>query len=85
MNKNNVTIKKETIEEVKNPTKKDKFANLDWKMKMRLAIITGAKVKCLNEEQTQYHNFLLEKKKKYEEKFSFDALKREYISYYISL
>ena len=68
MNKNNVTIKKETIEEVKNPTKKDKFANLDWKMKMRLAVITGAKVKCLNEEQTQYHNFLLEKKKKYEEK-----------------
>ena len=35
---------------------------------MRLAVITGAKVKCLNEEQTQYHNFLLEKKKKYEEK-----------------
>lgn len=68
MNKNNVTIKKETIKEVKNPTKKDKFANLDWKMKMRLAVITGAKVKCLNEEQTQYHNFLLEKKKKYEEK-----------------
>ena len=68
MNKNNVTIKKETIEEVKNPTKKDRLANLDWKMKMRLAIITGAKVKCLNEEQTQYHNFLLEKKKKYEEK-----------------
>lgn len=68
MNKNNVTIKKETIEEVKNPTKKDKFANLDWKMKMRLAVITGAKVKCLNEEQTQYHNLLLEKKKKYEEK-----------------
>lgn len=68
MNKNNVTIKKETIEEVKNPTKKDKLANLDWKMKMRLAVITGAKVKCLNEEQTQYHNFLLEKKKKYEEK-----------------
>lgn len=68
MNKNKVTIKKETIEEVKNPTKKDKFANLDWKMKMRLAVITGAKVKCLNEEQTQYHNFLLEKKKKYEEK-----------------
>lgn len=68
MNKNKVTIKKETIEEVKNPTKKDKFANLDWKMKMRLAVITGAKVKCLNEEQTQYHNLLLEKKKKYEEK-----------------
>lgn len=68
MNKNNVTIKKETIEEVKNPTKKDKLANLDWKMKMRLAVITGAKVKCLNEEQTQYHNFLFEKKKKYEEK-----------------
>lgn len=68
MNKNNITIKKETIEEVKNPTKKDKLANLDWKMKMRLAVITGAKVKCLNEEQTQYHNFLLEKKKKYEEK-----------------
>ena len=68
MNKNNVTIKKETIEEVKNPTKKDRLANLDWKMKMRLAVITGAKVKCLNEEQTQYHNFLLEKKKKYEEK-----------------
>ena len=68
MNKNNVTIKKEIIEEVKNLTKKDRLANLDWKMKMRLAIITGAKVKCLNEEQTQYHNFLLEKKKKYEEK-----------------
>lgn len=68
MKKNNSTIKKETIEEVKNPTKKDKLANLDWKMKMRLAVITGAKVKCLNEEQTQYHNFLLEKKKKYEEK-----------------
>ena len=68
MNKNNITIKKETIEEVKNPTKKDKLANLDWKMKMRLAVITGAKVKRLNEEQTQYHNLLLEKKKKYEEK-----------------
>lgn len=68
MNKNKVTIKKETIEEVKNPTKKDKLANLDWKMKMRLAVITGAKVKCLNEEQTQYYNFLLEKKKKYKEK-----------------
>lgn len=68
MKKNNSTIKKETIEEVKNPTKKDKLANLDWRMKIRLAVITGAKVKCENEEQTQYHKLLLEKKKKYEEK-----------------
>ena len=81
MNKNNVTIKKETIEEVKNPTKKDKLANLDWKMKMRLAVITGAKVKCLNEEQTQYHNFLLEKKKKYEEKLkSLEKKKKDKIN-----